>query len=255
MNHMYMLIGWVKLGILASIVIGVIRTIPLRRFGLNRLKEVTVGSDAPPPENLEELKAFISAGPNLAPKDYGQMLAVRKAIVDAQSVPAISTESRDVIAAAISLYRFLMRRRFIGSLMSVAVMIALCALAGYTIYDHLNQHGSVGPNFSWALLMLECTLVYIVSTRRPNFLMLAGKGGTSGLGFFNAIMGVSTITMAASTEKITTHWSDGSVTVEHDDSVPMAASLGLLVVTLVLTPILVTIAAAINIFRNYILYR
>ena len=136
------------------------------------------------------------------------------------------------------------KRVFTGS----KLIYVLLALFGILMY---NTAGWSGVSFC-----IISGVIYYFASLTPNFMLYRKElKGNTGNGALSWVFGaLASMILGAQTIRTTTTWSDGSKTVEDDNSQHHIAWFISLIVTVLIVCLLV-FWAAVNYIRNYVLYR
>ena len=138
------------------------------------------------------------------------------------------------------------KRSFCGSKMFIGVTALIAAIGAWGF-----------ESMGFASYLGVCIIVYIFSTRRPQFMLIyrslyvGEEKSTLTSGILGMIFG--TIATAHSTT-VVTKWSDGSTT-RHEDHTSWFVQVGLGVFLMILMACLISVISILNYLRNYVFYK
>ena len=136
------------------------------------------------------------------------------------------------------------KRQFDGSKLLIVLTLILCGILWYSV------------GFSAMTFFLFSLVLYYLACLKPGFMFNKRTlKGDSGRGALNWLLGgVFGMIAGAQTVRTVTHWSDGSKTVDDDNTQHLVAwAIGLIVIVLLI--VFLFAWALVNWLRNYVLYR
>ncbi len=147
----------------------------------------------------------------------------------------------------------LSKRKFYGNWFLAVLSLIFPVVYFLLAKNHLDTKGTIG-----AMVMFLPTVAYILSNFAPNYVVANRKHNSGGVfgKIIAFIMGAAASAVAVDyyTEKT---WSDGSKTTEYDtgsNAMQLVIWAVLIIAAILLSMILVIIAATIAFFRNYVFY-